>query len=125
MSAVKPATTVMVMRQGTEGPELSAEALSQGRVLSPAWVFPAGAWLRWTRVPRSAPMGLVRSLPLRPFESALRRRILAGQGRPDAALRGVLNRREGYLPLDGSLVADLNQLRQWSWWITPDTRQTL
>ena len=36
-------------------------------------------------------------------------------------LRDALNNRTGKLPLDGSLIADLTQIRQWSWWITPDT----
>ena len=44
-----------------------------------------------------------------------------GEGEPTTELRDALNNRTGKLPLDGSLTADLNQIRQWSWWITPDT----
>ena len=52
------------------------------------------------------------------FEEAV---ICLGEGIPSTALRDALNARQGTLPIDGSLVANLDLIRQWSWWITPDT----
>ena len=47
--------------------------------------------------------------------------VWLGKGTPSEALRAQLHSRDGTLPTDGSLVADLDRIRQWSWWITPDT----
>lgn len=126
MSIAKPAATVMVLRQGVKEPELILLKRSRKVGFFPsAWVFPGGrvdaldsTFPSYGRgiedIGKEFAVAAVREC----FEEA---GFWLGKGRPEANLRGMLNRREGYLPLDGSLVADLDQMRQWSWWITPET----
>ena len=126
MSIAKPAATVMVLRQGAKEPELILLKRSRKVGFFPsAWVFPGG---RVDDLDSEFPsIGDAHDGVGKEFAVAAIRECFEeagywlGQGKPDSALRGILNRREGYLPLDGSLVADLNQMRQWAWWITPET----
>ena len=47
--------------------------------------------------------------------------IWLGEGTPSQELRDALNSRTGNLRWMDLLKADLTRIRQWSWWITPDT----
>lgn len=126
MTDAKRAATVMVLRQGDTEPELILLKRSRKVGFFPsAWVFPGG---RVDADDHSFPStGSVQGLDDLDFAVAAIRECFEeagywlGTGTPNSELRGILNRREGYLPLDGSLVADLDQMRLWSWWITPDT----
>lgn len=120
------AATVMIFRQHPTGPQvLLLKRSRQVGFFPSAWVFPGG------RVDESdahfPTIGSVMGLDDVSFAVAAVREtfeeagIWLGSGTPSADLRAALNQRTGRLPLDGSLVADLDQIRQWSWWITPDT----
>ena len=126
MSLAKPAATVIVCRQGANGPELIMVKRSRKSGFFPsAWVFPGG---RVDEADNSFPhRGTVGNLDNQAFAVAAVRECFEeagcwlGQGCPSSTLREELNNRTAQLPLDGSLVADLSRIRQWSWWITPDT----
>ena len=126
MSTARPAATVMVCRQGSSGPEVVMVKRSRKVGFFPsAWVFPGG---RVDPTDSSFPyVGSVRGLDTEAFAVAAVRECFEeagfwlGAGEPSAGLREALNAYTTHLPMDGSLVADLNRMRQWSWWITPET----
>jgi len=126
MSEARAAATVMVVRDGAEDIELILLKRSRKVGFFPsAWVFPGG---RVDEEDSKFPStGSVPGLEDTCFAVAAIRETFEeagywlGEGRPSSKLREVLNKREGSLPLDGSLVANLSRLRQWSWWITPET----
>ena len=123
--SLRPAATVMIFRQSPSGPEvLLLQRSRQVGFFPSAWVFPGG------RVDDTDSLFPVRgkidgvenafgvAAVREAFEEA---GLWLGEGIPTTKLRDALNNRSGKLPLDGSLIADLTLIRQWSWWITPDT----
>ena len=123
--SLRPAATVMVFRQSDTGPEvLLLQRSRQVGFFPSAWVFPGG---RVDDADVDFPvLGSVEGVNAAFGVAAVRETfeeagIWLGEGTPSQELRDALNSRTGKLPLDGSLRADLTQLRQWSWWITPDT----
>lgn len=123
----RPAATVIVLRPGADGPEVLLLQRSQRSGFFPhAWVFPGG------RVDvtdhTAATRGVVDGLPTDAgafavaavrecFEEA---GVWLGDGTPPDGLRDRLNAREATLADAPMLVADLDRLEQWAWWITPE-----
>ena len=120
------AATIMIFRQHSTGPQvLLLKRSRQVGFFPSAWVFPGG---RVDDNDTDFPTrGQVDGLDNTAFAVAAVREafeeagIWLGEGIPSTALRDALNARQGTLPIDGSLVANLDLIRQWSWWITPDT----
>lgn len=123
----KPAATIIVLRDGQAGPELLMLRRSQKASFFPhAWVFPGG------RVDAADAKVRVRgavddlSDERIPFAVAAVREcfeeagVWLGGGQPDADLRDALNARQATLEDAPTLIADLDRLEQWSWWITPE-----
>lgn len=127
MSApARPAATVMVLRDGDDGVELLMLRRSRKASFFPhAWVFPGG------RVDAAdahvETRGQIDDLPDdgRPFAVAAIREcfeeagVWLGDGDASPALRAALNGRSATLSDAPHLVADLERLEMWSWWITP------
>ncbi|MFT4975875.1 MAG: 8-oxo-dGTP pyrophosphatase MutT (NUDIX family) [Myxococcota bacterium] len=126
LTTARPAATIMVLRDGDGGVELLMLRRSQKASFFPhAWVFPGG------RVdPADAHVsvrGDIDDLPAdgQPFAVAAIREcfeesgVWLGDGDASPALRRALNAREATLADAGALVADLERLEMWSWWITP------
>ena len=123
--SLRPAATVMIFRQSPKGPEvLLLQRSRQVGFFPSAWVFPGG---RVDDTDADFPVigavdGVDNAFGVAAVREAFEEAgIWLGEGIPNNALRDALNNRTGKLPLDGSLKADLSQIRQWSWWITPDT----
>ena len=123
--SLRPAATVMIFRQSDTGPEvLLLQRSRQVGFFPSAWVFPGG---RVDDTDVDFPVlgsvgGVADSFGVAAVREAFEEAgIWLGEGTPSPNLRDALNNRTGKLPLDGSLKADLTQIRQWSWWITPDT----
>lgn len=123
--SLRPAATVMIFRQSTFGPEvLLLQRSRQVGFFPSAWVFPGG---RVDETDVEFPVigsvdGVEDAFGVAAVREAFEEAGLwLGEGSPTTDLRDALNNRTGRLPLDGSLRADLTQIRQWSWWITPDT----
>lgn len=91
-----------------------------------AWVFPGGRVDAADEAVRVR--GAVDDLPeaRTPFAVAAVREcfeeagVWLGDGSPGADLRDALNARNATLRDAPELVADLDRLEQWSWWITPE-----
>lgn len=122
----RPAATVVVMRASPRGPEVLLLKRARGLGFFPnAWVFPGGRVDPADAVvaTRGAVAGLASSDQA--FAVAAIREcfeetgVWLGQGSPAPGLRQALVQRQGNLGLDPDLVADLDALRLWSWWITP------
>ena len=123
--SLRPAATTMIFRQSPNGPEvLLLQRSRQVGFFPSAWVFPGG---RVDNTDADFPvLGSVEGVEARFGVAAVREAfeeagLWLGEGTPSEDLRDALNERTGQLPLDGSLKADLTLIRQWSWWITPDT----
>ena len=127
VSEARPAATVVVLRPGAQGPEVLLLQRSQRSGFFPhAWVFPGG------RVDAAdhdaATSGSIGGLPAdaSAFAVAAVREcfeeagVWLGAGRPPDGLRDRLNAREATLADAPMLVADLDRLEQWAWWITPE-----
>ena len=138
MSEVRPATTVLLLRQRQELEVFLVKRHSRSRFMPSAWVFPGG---RVDDADHSVPPEHVRGgretgqrLGLsedtwqgflvagvrETFEEA---GIWLGKGELPSALRGPLNAGEvrfvDLLTSHGAVV-DLDRLHPWSWWVTPD-----
>lgn len=123
--SLRPAATTMIFRQSPNGPEvLLLQRSRQVGFFPSAWVFPGG---RVDATDADFPVrGSVDGVEACFGVAAVREAfeeagLWLGEGTPSEDLRDALNERTGQLPLDGSLKADLTLIRQWSWWITPDT----
>lgn len=123
--SLRPAATIMIFRQSPSGPEvLLLQRSRQVGFFPSAWVFPGG---RVDDTDADFPVvGTVQGVDNAFGVAAVREAfeeagLWLGEGTPTNELRDALNNRSGKLPLDGLLKADLRQIRQWSWWITPDT----
>lgn len=123
--SLRPAATIMIFRQALTGPQvLLLKRSRQVGFFPSAWVFPGG---RVDDADAQFPVvGAVEDVEDRFGVAAIREAfeeagIWLGEGEPSKDLRDCLNNRTAHLPLDGSLKADLRLIRQWSWWITPDT----
>ena len=123
--SLRPAATTMIFRQSPNGPEvLLLQRSRQVGFFPSAWVFPGG---RVDAADADFPvLGSVDGVEARFGVAAVREAfeeagLWLGEGTPSGDLRDALNQRTGQLPIDGSLKADLTLIRQWSWWITPDT----
>lgn len=122
----KLAATVMIFREVEGTPQILMMKRSRQVGFFPsAWVFPGG---RVDQADHDFPFeGEVSGLNEKAFAVAAIREtfeeagLWLGKGIPHPDLRDQLNQRSLSLPMDGSLVADLSRVRQWSWWITPDT----
>lgn len=125
-ASARPAATVMVLRDGDDGVEVLMLRRSQKASFFPhAWVFPGG------RVDAAdalvATRGQIDDLPEdgRPFAVAAVREcfeesgVWLGDGDASEALRQALNNRTATLADAPHLVADLERLEMWSWWVTP------
>ena len=123
---LRAAATIIIVRQSPLGPEIlflrrsrhvgffpSAWVFPGGRVDAADWDFPTKGHLDGLDDPVFA-VAAIREA----FEEA---GIWLGEGEPTEDLRSALNSRTALLPMDGSLRADLGLIRNWSWWITPDT----
>lgn len=127
MAEARPAATVIVLRPGADGPEVLLLQRSQRSGFFPhAWVFPGG---RVDAADHAAPTrGAVAGLPegAAAFAVAAVREcfeeagVWLGDGVPPAGLRDRLNARTATLADAPGLVADLDRLEQWAWWITPE-----
>lgn len=126
MVEARPAATVIVLRPGPGGPEVLLLQRSRESGFFPhAWVFPGGrvdaadhaAQTRGsvTGLPRGAEAFAVAAVR-ECFEEA---GVWLGDGTPPPDLRDRLNRRTATLADAPTLVADLDRLEQWAWWITP------
>lgn len=123
----RPAATVVVLRPGADGPEVLLLQRSQKSGFFPhAWVFPGG---RVDAADATAPTeGRIDGLPgdARAFAVAAVREcfeeagVWLGHGAPPDDLRDRLNARDATLADAPMLVADLERLEQWAWWITPE-----
>lgn len=127
MAEARPAATVVVLRQGSAGPEVLLLLRSKRVGFFPdAWVFPGG---RVDPDDSLLPVrGRVPGLPDadRAFAVAALREcfeetgVWLGAGQPPVDLRlALIARRASLLAVPG-LVADLDALRLWSWWVTPE-----
>jgi len=124
---VRPAATVVVMRDGTGGPEiLMLKRSGKAGFFPDAWVFPGGRVDAADHTARTT--GEVAALPMADahfgvaairecFEEA---GVWLGQGAPSDAIRAGLNQRTVTLDDVPALVADLGRLVLWSWWVTPE-----
>lgn len=127
MVEARPAATVIVLRPGAQGPEVLLLQRSQRSGFFPhAWVFPGG---RVDAADHAAPTrGAVDGLPTgaEAFAVAAVREcfeeagVWLGDGEPPDGLRDRLNARDATLADAPVLVADLDRLEQWAWWITPE-----
>lgn len=126
----RPAATVIVLRDGVLGAEVLLLRRTHTASFFPnAWVFPGG---RVEPEDAALPTTGGDGLPdpsWRPSAVAALREcfeesgVWLGQGAPSAALRAGLNARTAKLTDEPGLVADLDRLRPWSWWITPEEEQ--
>jgi 8-oxo-dGTP pyrophosphatase MutT (NUDIX family) len=127
MPEARPAATIMVLRDGASGLELLMLRRSSKASFFPhAWVFPGG------RVDQAdaavAVRGDIDGVPPaeRGFAVAAIRECFEeagawlGDGEPGDGLRDALNARQATLLDAPGLVADLERLELWSWWITPE-----
>jgi 8-oxo-dGTP pyrophosphatase MutT (NUDIX family) len=125
--APRPAATVIVLRAQASG---AAEVLLLRRAQSAsffphAWVFPGGRVEDEDALLPVIGGGRLAAPPWRaPAVAALREcfeesGVWLGAGAPGPALRARLNARQGSLLEGDGLVADLDRLRPWAWWITP------
>lgn len=124
---VRPAATVVVLRDSDAGPELLMLKRSGKAGFFPhAWVFPGGRVDDSDRTAQTR--GCVPALPVEDahfavaairecFEEA---GVWLGKGAPSDAFRDGLNQRRATLADAPQLVADLDRLLLWSWWITPE-----
>jgi 8-oxo-dGTP pyrophosphatase MutT (NUDIX family) len=127
VAEARPAATVVVLRPGPTGPEVLLLQRSQRSGFFPhAWVFPGG---RVDAADHAAPTrGTVDGLPegAAAFAVAAVREcfeeagVWLGDGEPAGDLRDRLNARQATLADAPELVADLDRLEQWAWWITPE-----
>jgi 8-oxo-dGTP pyrophosphatase MutT (NUDIX family) len=127
VAEARPAATVIVLRPGPQGPEVLLLQRSQRSGFFPhAWVFPGG---RVDAADHAAPTrGAVDGLPpeAAAFAVAAVREcfeeagVWLGDGEPQEGLRDRLNARDATLADAPALVADLDRLEQWAWWITPE-----
>ncbi len=125
-AAPRPAATVVVLRPGPRGPEVLLLQRSQRSGFFPhAWVFPGG---RVDPADALAPTeGAIDGLPPEAVSFAVaavrecfeEAGVWLGHGRPPDDLRDRLNARRATLAEAPDLVADLERLEQWAWWITP------
>lgn len=123
----RPAATVVVLREGAQGPEiLMLKRSKQAGFFPHAWVFPGGRVDAADEVARST--GSTAGLPpgddhfavaaiRETFEEA---GVWMGAGEATPELRAALNDRTATLGDVPELVADLGRLAVWSWWITPE-----
>jgi 8-oxo-dGTP pyrophosphatase MutT (NUDIX family) len=126
----RPAATVIVLREGDQGPEVLLLRRTHSASFFPnAWVFPGG---RVEPEDAALPTTGGEGLPdpsWRPSAVAALREcfeesgVWLGEGAPTAALRAQLNARAAKLTDAPDLVADLDRLRPWAWWITPEEEQ--
>jgi len=127
MGEVRPAATVIIVRDGDSGPEILMLRRSRRAGFFPnAWVFPGG---RVDAADADVPtVGAVRGAPAedRGYAVAALRECLEeagvwlGLGTPDPDLRERLNAREATLRDAPELQADLSCLAWMAWWITPE-----
>ncbi|MFT5683434.1 MAG: 8-oxo-dGTP pyrophosphatase MutT (NUDIX family) [Myxococcota bacterium] len=128
MPEARPAATIMVLRDGEDGLELLMLRRSSKASFFPhAWVFPGG------RVdPADAEVavrGAIDGVPAsehRYAVAAIRECFeeagaWLGDGEPSGGLRDALNARQATLLDAPGLIADLERLELWSWWVTPDS----
>ncbi len=128
LAEARPAATVIVVREGRSAPEILLLKRSRRVGFFPdAWVFPGG---RVDAADADVPLtGRCRGLPEgdHAFGVAAIREcfeetgVWLGEGTPPTGLREQLIGRQRLLGSDLGLVADLDRLSLWSWWVTPDT----
>ncbi len=126
-SEARPAATVIVLRDGPEGPEiLMLKRSGRAGFFPNAWVFPggrvdpadhtvqtAGATHGINPGDNAFAVAAIRET----FEEA---GVWLGSGEATEELRTALNDRSKTLADVPELRADLDRLAFWSWWITPE-----
>jgi 8-oxo-dGTP pyrophosphatase MutT (NUDIX family) len=126
-SEARPAATVIVLRDGSEGPEvLMLKRSGRAGFFPNAWVFPggrvdpadhtaqtAGAAHGIHPADKAFAVAAIRET----FEEA---GVWLGSGDATEELRTALNDRSKTLADAPGLRADLDRLAFWSWWITPE-----
>ena len=124
MNSLRKAATVIVCRYKNRIIEVLMVKRSRKMAFFPnAWVFPGG---RLDDADDGFPStGNIAGLADKSYAVAAIREcyeesgVWLGSGTPSAELRQRLNRREVTLPNDGTLIANLDRMALWSWWITP------
>jgi 8-oxo-dGTP pyrophosphatase MutT (NUDIX family) len=124
---VRPAATVVVMRDGPAGPEiLMLKRSGKAGFFPDAWVFPGGRVDASDSSARTT--GAVAALPPDDTQFAVaairecfeEAGVWLGKGTATQALRDGLNQRQATLADAPDLIADLGRMALWSWWITPE-----
>ena len=127
VSEARPAATVIVLRDGSEGPEvLMLKRSGRAGFFPNAWVFPggrvdpadhtaqtSGATHGINPADNAFAVAAIRET----FEEA---GVWLGSGEATVSLRDALNDRSKTLADAPDLRADLDRLAFWSWWITPE-----
>ncbi len=126
-SEARPAATVVILRESSQGPEvLMLKRSGRSGFFPNAWVFPGG------RVDRAdhtvSTIGQAHGLAMsdKAFAVAAIREtfeeagVWMGTGTPQPDLRDALNSRSATLQDAPELCAELSRLAFWSWWITPE-----
>ncbi len=123
----RPAATVVVIRDGAGGPEvLMLKRSGRSGFFPHAWVFPGGRVD--TADEEASSTGCTPGLPdgddhyavaaiRETFEEA---GVWMGAGEASSEFRAALNERTATLRDAPGLVADLDRLAVWSWWVTPE-----
>jgi 8-oxo-dGTP pyrophosphatase MutT (NUDIX family) len=127
MAQARPAATVVVLRESERGPEiLMLKRSARSGFFPHAWVFPGGrvddADADAARIGRATGLPEVEAhfaiAAIREtFEEA---GVWLGTGEPTEAFRAALNDRSATLASAPGLIADLDRLSMWSWWVTPE-----
>lgn len=127
-SQVRPAATVVILRDGADGLETLLLRRSSKLGFFPlAWVFPGGRIDEADTALAARARGEVPGLPdeARPAAAAAVREtfeeagVWLGEGDPDPALRVRLNAGQASLLDEPALIPDLARLRAWARWVTP------
>jgi recombination protein RecT len=127
MGEARPAATVIIVRDGSEGPEVLMLKRSRKAGFFPnAWVFPGGrvdeadARVSYRGAVRGAPVADAHYAVAALRECLEEAGVWLGRGSPPADLRERLNSRQATLEDAPELEADLSQLAWFAWWITPE-----
>ena len=123
----RPAATVVVLRDGEQGPEvLMLKRSGRSGFFPHAWVFPGGrvdpadAEAQSTGTATGLPEADTAYAVAAIRECYEEAGVWMGDGAPPAAFRESLNDHSATLRDAPELVADLGRLAVWSWWITPE-----
>lgn len=127
IAEARPASTVIVLRDAENGPEvLMLKRSGRSGFFPNAWVFPGGRVDPGDR--SAATIGQASGLEVQDAAyavAAIRETfeesgVWMGTGTATDAFRRALNDRQATLEDAPDLAADLGRLTFWSWWVTPE-----